>query len=214
MSDVSPHPPNGIFDLGHWDGVSSFMTAGHGPLPLNCDWAWRAAEFYQSNAISQISSPQSGMDIGPSSKLFYNGTDGQISVFADVPAMGSGPIGLGLAIYEFTGDFLSLAFAVPDAAAQGMTKFTLFQCDVMTVVDHPVTFYLRLNVRYAATVATFTQAVKTSGGHVCATFDLGFHRFEVGEFSKIWLDVMINSPQHNRIIVNDLTLLRHPWGQF
>ena len=106
MSDLSPHPPNGIFDLGHWDGVSSFMTAGHGPLPLNCDWAWRAAEFYQSNAISQISSPQSGMDIGPSSKLFYNGTDGQISVFADVPAMGSGPIGLGLAIYEFTRDFV------------------------------------------------------------------------------------------------------------
>lgn len=185
MSDVSPHPSNGIFDLGHRNGVLSFMTAGHGPLPLNCDWAWRAAEFYQSNAIFPISSPQSGMDIGPSSKLFYNGTDDQISVFADVPAIGSGPIGLGLAIEEFTGDFLSLAFAAPDAAAQGMTKFTLFQCDMMTVVDHQVIFHLRLNVQYAATVATFTQVAKTSGGHLCATFDPGFYPFEVGEFSKI-----------------------------
>ena len=117
-------------------------------------------------------------------------------------------------LMNLQGIFLSLAFAAPDAAVQGMTKFTLFQCDMMTVVDHQVIFHLRLNVQYAATVATFTQAVKTSGGHVCATFDLGFHRFEVGEFSKIWLDVMIDSPQHNRIIVNDLTLLRHPWGQF
>ena len=119
-----------------------------------------------------------------------------------------------MAIDEFTGDFLSLAFAAPDAAVQGMTKFTLFQCDMMTVVDHQVIFHLRLNVQYAATVATFTQAVKTSGDHVCATFNLGFHRFEVGEFSKIWLDVMIDSPHHNRIIINDLTLLRHPRGQF
>ncbi len=214
MSDVSPHPSNGIFDLGHRNGVLSFMTAGHGPLPLNCDWAWRAAEFYQSNAIFPISSPQSGMDIGPSSKLFYNGTDDQISVFADVPAIGSGPIGLGLAIEEFTGEFLSLAFAAPDAAAQGMTKFTLFQCDMMTVVDHQVIFHLRLNVQYAATVATFTQVAKTSGGHLCATFDPGFCPFEVGEFSKIWLDVMIDSPNYNRIIVNDLTLLRYPRGQF
>jgi hypothetical protein len=154
------------------------------------------------------------MDIGPSSKLFYNGTDDQINVFADVPAMGSGPIGLGLTLGEFTGDFLSLAFAAPDVAAQGMTKFTLFQCDMMTVVDHPVIFHLRLNVQYAATVATFTQVAKTSGGHLCATFDLGFYPFEVGEFLKIWLDVMIDSPNHNRIIVNDLTLLRYPRGQF
>src|SRR6056300_772695 len=201
MSDVSPHLPNGIFDLVLWDGVSSFMTAGHGPLPLNCDWAWRAAEFYQSNAISQISSPQSGMDIGPSSKLFYNGTDGQISVFADVPAMGSGPIGLGLAIYEFTGDFLSLAFAVPDAAAQGMTKFTLFQCDMMTVVDHPVTFYLRLNVKYGPSVAKFTQTVETKGGHHCVSFDLGFYPFQVGDFSKLWLDLIIDSPAQNQIVI-------------
>ena len=214
MSDVVSQFPNGIFELGQENDEVSFVTAGHAPFPLNCDWAWRAAEFYQAGAIYPTPALQSGIDIGPSSKLFYNGADGQITIFADAPAAGSGRIGLGLAIDEFTGDFLSLSFAAPNAAAQGITKFTLFQCDLMTVVDHPIKFYLRLNVKYGATVAKFTQMFETSGGHICAIFDLGFHAFEVGEFSKIWLDVMIDSPKNNRVILNDLTLLRHPRGQF
>ncbi|GEM_PF-6528739 len=214
MSDAVSQPPYGIFDLGEFDGQKSLMTAGQGALPLNCDWAWRAAEFYRAGAIAETSSPRSGVDIGPSVKLYLGGAGDQIGVFADRPVTESGPIGLGLAMTAVAGEFLSLSFAAPETAVKAMTKYTLFQCDLVATVDDLVTFYLRLNVKYGASVAKFTQMVETGGGHHCVIFDLGFHAFDVGAFSKIWLDIMIANPQKNRIVLNDMTLLRRPRGQF
>lgn len=203
-------PVGGMFGL----GVDSQLTAGHFNLPLNCDWAWRPNEFYHAGAIYPLTMPQSGAQVGPNTKLFFNGPTPPQGVWARNGASDADPIALGLTLDDFTGDFLSLSFTAPDCAVAGMTKYTLFQCDFVAALDHPATFYLRLNVKYGPSVAKFTQTVETAGGHHCVSFDLGFYPFQVGDFSKLWLDLIIDSPAQNQIVIQDMTLLRHPRGQF
>ena len=203
-------PDETKFDLGD----KSQMTAGQFGLPLNCDWAWRPEEFYQQDAICPQTSPKSGVKIGPTTKLFFNGPTPPLEIWAQPKISDRKSVGLGLTLDDFSGDFLSLSFAAPDGAVAHMTKFTLFRCDFGAASDHPVTLYPRLNVKYGPSVAQFTQTVRLAEGHKSVTFDLGFHPFQVGDFSKIWLDMIINSPAQNQIVIHDLTLLRHPRGQF
>jgi len=215
MSHIVHHgkflgPDETKFDLGD----NSEMTAGQFGIPLNCDWAWRPEEFYQEAVICPQASPKSGVKIGPNTKLFFNGPTPSLEVWAQSKISDRNSVGLGLTLDDFAGDFLSLSFAAPDGAVAHMTKFTLFRCDFVVASDHPVTLYARLNVKYGPSVAQFTQTVGVAEGHKSVTFDLGFHPFQVGDFSKIWLDMIINSPAQNQIVIHDLTLLRHPRGQF
>lgn len=118
--------------------------------------------------------------------------------------------GIAVDVLGFEGAFLSFAIDLPPEAAAGLRKRHLVRADLTAEAERPLGFFARLNVVNGPNNEQFVQEVELTQGAYVLEFDLFSSNVNEGRVERMWLDLIFDAPQMNRIVFHDLTLSRRP----
>ena len=96
-------------------------------------------------------------------------------------------------IYQFTGTYFSLAFALPDRLRQRIAPGYRFDVSIDAAVNRPLTTFLRLNTQVAAAGEILHHAVVLKEGVRDVHFDLDALPAQIPD--SAWIDVIFSRPR-------------------
>lgn len=186
------------------------------PLPqpdAHADWVWRHDIWHaaQPGCIGG----GSGVELAEGIKLFHDCPMQEVMLRqchtrAAPPAP---PHALALEVYGFAGSFLSLAVDLPKAAAQGLRLRHVISARVVLTLERPVEVFARLNIRHGPNTEHVVREITPDGAgrrEADIGFDLAYTSMNEKRVEALWLDLIFEAPAMNRIVIEDLTLYRHP----
>ncbi len=180
--------------------------------PLGADWLWRPGPWRQPIA------PAGEAGIGPRTELAED-----VTLFHDCPLRETGyrqlrnarpgdlaPFGLRIEVLGFGGSFLSLALGLPPGAREGLRRRHVFRLDLDVAAERPLGLFARLNIRHGPNTAQLVSRIPGADGLVWVEFDLEGSRVNERRVEKIWLDLILESPEMSALTLRDLTMSRRP----
>ena len=181
------------------------------PRPLGTDWSWRP-DLWREPALRK----------GLASAPRKAGMDGQVTLFHDCPLAEIGmqqtrnrqekdlaPFSLAIEVFDFQGTFLSLSIELPMDAANDLTRQHLMRVDTVIESERPTTVFSRLNIQHGPNTEQVLRELNLSMSESTVDFDLAHLELHERRIEKLWLDLIIDEPAMNRIILRDLTFCRH-----
>ena len=181
------------------------------PKPLGTDWSWRPDLWCGPLPVPGLAS------IPRKAQL-----DGQVAVFHDCPLAeiatrqsrnseekDLAPFSLSVDVFSFQGSFLSVSVELPAGAAADLTRQHLIRARVITESEHPAEFFARLNIQHGPNTEQVLRKLEIDGGSTEVDFDLAHLSLNERRIQKMWLDLIVQDPGMNRLVVRDLTLCRH-----
>lgn len=183
--------------------------------PEECDWAERPLPWRQRlvpRGHVEVASP---LPLGGGMTLFHDATRSDVSVRQQPNTGGGGggggPVfGLVLEVYRFDGSFVSLVQDLPDAAVSGLTLGHVIGVHLDLNTEQPVEVYARLNVQHGPNTEQIVRQVARDGSRHVAEFDLAYTKINEKRIERVWLDLIFEAPEMNRIDLADMVLLRAP----
>lgn len=177
------------------------------PRPLGADWLWRPDIFTQAQAV-----PFSGADrarISADMTLFHDCALAElgISQIRGRDPESATPFALQIDVFEFRGGFLSLAIDLPEGAVQGLRRKHVIMLKVQSRLERQGRIFARLNVRHGPNAEQMLAEVDGNGA---VEFDLVYSKLNEARVEKMWLDLIFEDPRMNRIVLQDLTMIRRP----
>ena len=79
--------------------------------------------------------------------------------------------------------------------------------------ERPAGFTVRLNIKHGPNTDQLIQAHDLNHSETRAEFDLAHLNINVKRVEKIWLDLVFQTPNFNRISVTDLAFYKRPSGE-
>lgn len=149
--------------------------------------------------------------------------DGEVSVYHDCPlgevwarqianpdAASCPPFALVTEIFGFSGSYLSVSVRLPEHMTGGTSERHILTLDLMAEAETPLVLLVRLNAAREADVVQLTQAMGApdARGAMRTEFDLGQAGLGDRESGSIWIDIFLQAPAHNRIMLGDLVVAR------
>lgn len=180
--------------------------------PEQCDWSYRPATWTEPMAPKgqvQVGSPQKlvgGMS------LFHDCARSEIS-YRQRQNSGphhAAPYGLELEVYRFDGSFMSLVQDLPNDGLVGLTRGHFISMTMYADMDRQIEIYARLNVQHGPNTEQMVRQLSGQDGRFVAEFDLAYSKINEKRLEKMWLDLIFEGPQMNRIIMWDMYLTRAP----
>lgn len=185
------------------------------PLPEGTDWRWRPPLFSAPLDPPARVAPPNGEGLGDSAQVFHD-CDLRAMVLRQVPnrrATDLARYALGLEVLGFAGGFLSIAIPLPADALAGLDRGHVIQLDTQIEVERPVEIFARLNIvngpntdRVQAHLAWMQPGqvnVHVSG------FDLAETEISAERIESAWLDLILDGPAMNMVVIRDMVLSRH-----
>ena len=187
---------------------------GHESLtrPVGCDWAWRPDPWRLPMAVPGAAAVASGTALGTAARLFHDCPLAEIAALQrrNRRAEDVAPYALAVDVYRFEGSFLSLAIDLPPAAASGLTRRHILRAEAIIGMERPLELFARLNIVHGPNTSQAVQELPAGGGRVMAEFDLAGMEINEKRIERLWLDLILEGPEMNRVTFRDLTLLRRP----
>jgi len=187
---------------------------GHESLarPVGCDWAWRPAPWRLPTEVPGHAAVASGTALGEGTRLFHDCPLAEIAVRQrrNRRAEDVAPFALAVDVYRFAGSFLSLAIEPPPAAAAGLTRRHILRAEAIIEMERPLELFARLNIVHGPNTAQEVRELPPGGGNVMAEIDLAGMAINEKRIERLWLDLILEGPEMNRVTFRDLTLLRRP----
>ena len=181
------------------------------PKPLGTDWSWRP-DFWR------LPASRKGLASAPRKAKI----DGQVTLFHDCSLSEIGlqqarnrrekdlaPFSLAIEIFNFQGSFLSLSIELPPNAAVGLTRQHMMRVDNVIESERPTTVFSRLNIQHGPNSEQVLRELDLSTPECSVDFDLAHLELHERRIEKLWLDLIIDQPAMNRVILRDLTFCRH-----
>lgn len=181
-------------------------------LPEQCDWAFRPAPW------SEPIRPAGATAVGSPAALA-----GGVSLFHDCPASevcyrqarngrrdSGAPFAIILEVYRFGGSFLSMVQDLPDPALKGLTRDHFMNVSLSLNLERPLEIYARLNIQHGPNTEQIVRQFEINGVRAVAEFDLAYTRINERRLEKMWLDLIFEGPEMNRVAIWDMTLTRAP----
>jgi hypothetical protein len=180
--------------------------------PDQCDWAERAAPWRQKITPRGHVHPGSPHKIGGGVTLFHDAAHADLTLRQDrVPPGIRGPaFGLVIEVYRFDGSFLSLVQDLSEAAIKGLTLNHFIAVHLRVTREHPIEIYARLNVQHGPNHEQIVRQFDIRGDIGRAEFDLAYTKINEKRLEKVWLDLILEGPEMNRLAIWDMVLLRAP----
>ncbi|MEM9317654.1 MAG: DUF6478 family protein [Pseudomonadota bacterium] len=178
--------------------------------PEQCDFALRP------DIWCQPIRPRGGVAIGsptalsPFTTLHHDCHASEIGYRQIRAASGIARYHLALEVYRFTGSFLSLVHPLTDGAVAGLTRGHIFVIALEIEWDEPLEIYARLNLQSGPNTEQMVREMPVRGGHAVAEFDLAYTKINEKRMGNVWLDLILEAPQMNRVLLRDLTITRAP----
>ncbi|MBF9031309.1 hypothetical protein HKCCE3408_12975 [Rhodobacterales bacterium HKCCE3408] len=180
--------------------------------PEQCDWSMRPDLWtapVRPRGRTAVTSP---CTLSPAVTLFHDCPSPELTVM-QVPrrdADAGAAYALSLEVYRFGGGFISLVQDLPDSAIAGLTLAHVFTVDLAISVEEPLEIYARLNLQHGPNTEQMVREMPVEDGHALAEFDLAYSTVNEKRVEKVWLDLIFEAPQMNRIEIRDMTVARAP----
>ena len=180
--------------------------------PDQCDWAERSGPWRQRLKPRGHVRPGSPHDVGGGVTLFHDALEAELSLRQDPAPPGiTGPdFGLVLEVYRFDGSFLSLVQDLPQAAVQGLTLNHFIAVHLRMTREQPIEVYARLNVQHGPNHEQLVRQLDFRDDIGRAEFDLAYTKINEKRLEKVWLDLILEGPEMNRLAIWDMVVLRAP----
>lgn len=193
------------------------LAGGNRPV-LGSDWIWRPDVFSRQDGALDCRNPARRRDLSADLVLYHDADMLDLSLRQNAQ-QGDGlpPLGVELELGGFDGSFLSLAVALPAAAARGLELRHLIRLDLLADVAlhdrHAVQVFARLNVQHGPNVEQLVSDLSLPAGGTAvavAEFDLAYGTISERRIEALWLDLIFEAPPAGRVVLRDLTLSRCP----
>lgn len=188
------------------------IGSSHFPRPHGTDWSWRPAIWRGPLPIAGLASVETKTMLGKEVTLFHDCTLSELSLrqVRNTHAADLAPYGLQLDVFSFDGSFLSLVIDLPPDAAKGLVRTQLIRIDTIVESEQPIRIFLRLNIEHGPNTEQIIRELPIDDPDVCVEFDLFALRLNEKRVEKLWLDMILDAPEMNQIVIRDLTCARHP----
>ncbi|MCE6968535.1 DUF6478 family protein [Cereibacter sphaeroides] len=180
--------------------------------PMGTDWTWRPDLWRGPIATPGIAAAPRRAEIAAGTTLFHDCPEAEITVrqIRNTREADLAPYGLRLDVFRFGGSFLSVVLDLPDEAVQGLQLRHVIRLEVTAECERPLRVFARLNVRHGPNTEEIVQGIAVDGSESAAEFDLACTRMVEKRVEKIWVDLILDRPEMNQIILRDVTLSRRP----
>ncbi|WP_298849240.1 DUF6478 family protein [uncultured Ruegeria sp.] len=178
--------------------------------PVGTDWSWRP-DLWRGPLT------QPGAASAPRKTV----VDDQVSLFHDCPlsqiavrqirnrgASDLAPFSLMVEAFSFEGSFLSVSVELPGNAALNLTREHLMRVETLIECENPSQVFARLNIQHGPNMEKVLRSLDPSEASSAVDFDLAHLPLNERRIEKIWLDLIFENPEMNRIVVRDLTFCR------
>lgn len=184
------------------------------PIPRQhiADWAWRPGVWSGPVRPSGRAAAESGTAIGSDLKLFHDCPASEIT-FRQSPNSGPAdlaPFALGLDVLRFDGSYLSLVIDLPESDVRDLRTRHILRLDARIETEMPVEMFARLNIRHGPNTDQIVRELPRDRIEVSAEFDLAHSAMNEKRIERIWVDLIFDRPEMNRIMLRDLTFSRRP----
>lgn len=185
------------------------------PLPEGTDWRWRPALLAAPLDPAGRVGPGNAEGLGDSAKLFHdcNARALILRQIANRRDTDLARYGLSLEVLGFTGKFLSLALPLPAEALQGLDRGHVLQIDTEIEIERPLEIFARLNIANGPN----TDRLQVHLGYMrpdllnrhSSAFDLSMTEINPERLEQAWIDLIVEAPFMNRVVLRDLVMSRH-----
>jgi hypothetical protein len=184
--------------------------------PMGTDWSWRPAIW------------RARMDDPGRAPVFDKTKFGtEIGLFHDCPLTeivarqqrntrynDSSPFNLAMDVFHFDGSYLSLVVDLPTEACDGLQKQHVVQLSAVIETEQPITVLTRLNVLNGPNTEQILLTLPQGQDPAVVVFDLAYTQLNEKRAERMWIDLMFQNPEMNRIVLRDLTICRFARAQF
>lgn len=181
------------------------------PKPMGTDWSWRPDLWRGPLAQPGVASARRKAVLDEQVTLFHDCPQSEIAArqIRNGQERDLAPFSLSIEVFSFDGSFLSLSVELPPEAGQGLTRQHLMRVDTLIDSERPTGLFARLNIQHGPNTEQVLRQMDLSGTSNAVDFDLAHLPLNERRIEKIWLDLIIENPDMNRIVMRDLTLCRH-----
>ncbi|MBK5934601.1 hypothetical protein C8N32_10493 [Rhodovulum imhoffii] len=180
--------------------------------PAGSDWVHRPDLWSGPVWPQGVVNPADRFHLGRDAKLFHDAKTFDLCL-RQVPGLARAPYGLVLEVFGFDGSFLSLVVDCPPESVQGLKRRHIVQVDARVEAEAPQAGFMRLNILHGPNVEQITRDLP-EGPDMTVEFDLAYHELNEKRIDSMWLDVILDRPRMNRVILADLVLSRRPRAEF
>lgn len=185
------------------------LTAGAINRPGGTDWAWRPDLWSRPVRPAALAPVAASQAISADTKMFHDCGLGEITL-RQLPGQRGGGASHAVAVdvLGFSGSYLSLVVTLPAAGLKGLARRHVLRLEARLSVERPVCVFARLNIRHGPNTAQMARELDLRASPALAEFDLGHSDIAEDRVESAWIDVILEKPVMNRMVIADLTLSR------
>lgn len=185
------------------------------PLPEGTDWRWRPPLLNAPLDPTGRVGPGNAEGLGDSAKVFHDCSEAAM-VLRQLPnrdATDLSRYSLSLEVMGFTGNFLSLALPLPPEALVGLDRGHVVRLDTHIEIERPVELFARLNIVSGPNADRLQSHLgwmqPGRANHHSPAFDLAETEINPDRLESAWIDLIIDAPMMNRVVLRDMVVSRH-----
>lgn len=180
--------------------------------PMHSDWAWRPELWSGPISPNGLASVPSKTRLGGQTKVFHDCPLSEFSIrqVKNVRSADIAPFGVRVDVFQFDGSFLSFAVDLPPEGVEGLTLRHIVRLDIRIESERPLEVFGRLNVRHGPNVEQLVRSFDGSSGEFAIEFDMSTTNLNEARIERAWLDLILEGPEMNEIVMRDVTLSRRP----
>ncbi len=180
--------------------------------PAGTDWAWRPQLWRGALPDRGLAPARSKDKLGHDLTVFHDCPMGEVAVrqVRNTRDDDLAPFAISVEVFSFAGSFLSLALDVPKGVCDGLRKRHLIRLAATLDREAPVKVFARLNVKHGPNTEQVLETLPDDQVETLAEFDLAHSQLNEKRVERMWIDLMFENPQMNRITLRDLNICRYP----
>lgn len=185
------------------------------PMPVGTDWRWRPPLLAAPLQPHGVVSPANGTGLGDSAYVFHD-CDLRAMVLTQIRnrrATDLSPFAIRFEVLGFSGSFLSVSLPLPDEALRGLTRHHVIRLDTLIGIERGIEIFARLNVVNGPNTDQLQNHLgwmkPGMNRHLCE-FDLADTEMDERQLEKAWIDLILEQPRMNAVVLREFVVSRHP----
>jgi hypothetical protein len=180
--------------------------------PIGTDWSWRPALWRGPLADKGMAGVRTKTGFGGEIMVFHDCSISELMLrqMRNTSDKDLAPFGLRMEVFRFDGSFLSLVLDLPGDSCAGLKKRHILRVDTVIEVEKPLDIYFRLNIKHGPNTEQLVSKLPMDHHEAFVEFDLGYSSLNEKRVERIWVDMIFDGAEMNRMTVRDITFSRHP----
>lgn len=184
--------------------------------PLGADVVWRPPLWSAPVSPSSVVAGEAATHLGEVTTLHHDCPlrETMLRQVPDLSGAAPAPFGVAIEVLGFSGSFLSLAINLPDEIIAGLTRDHILRLDLAVEQERDARIFARLNIRHGPNVDDLLREIPQgqAGRMGLHQVEFDLHQSEINEkrLEGGWLDLIIERPQMNAVLLGDVVLTRYP----